>query len=148
MALIAPTIQRGADLGDEGLALLRIRPRSGLMPCQAVSRLGATEPLVRLLPGQLEPVQGPADGLAAAAAAKLRLHEANHTPQRPAWLYLRSGDRWTGRLALGGRTCSPSAAAISGRRGGGHRCAGTSTPRGRVQCRRAATPSRSAPVVP
>src|SRR3954447_22961292 len=99
MALIARTIQQRADLGDEGLALLRIRPRSGLMPCQAVSRLGATEPLVRLLPSQPEPGQGPADGLAAAAATKLRLHKANQTPQGPPWRCLRSGDRWTGRLA-------------------------------------------------
>src|SRR5690349_2625607 len=34
MALIARTIQQCADLGDESLPFLRIRPRSGLMPCQ------------------------------------------------------------------------------------------------------------------
>src|SRR4051812_43222782 len=87
MALIARPIQQRADLGNESLPVLRV---------------GAAEQLVGLLPRQLEPVQCAADGLAAAAAAKLRLHEANQTPQRPAWLYLRSGDRWTGRLALGG----------------------------------------------
>ena len=87
MALIARTIQQRVDLGNESLPLLR---------------LGAAEQLVRLLPRQLEPVQRPADGLAAAAAAELRLHEANQTPQRPAWLYIRSGDWRTGRLALRG----------------------------------------------
>jgi hypothetical protein len=37
---------------------------------------------------------------------------------------------------------------MSGQRGGGHRCADRSAPRGRVHCRRAANPSRFAPVVP
>jgi hypothetical protein len=87
MALIARTIQPGADLGDESLALLRV---------------GAAEQLVGLLPRQLEPVQRPADGLAAEATAELRLHEANQTPQCPAWLYLGPGDRRTGGLALCG----------------------------------------------
>src|SRR5947209_267764 len=87
VALIARPIQQRADLGNESLALLR---------------LGAAEQLVRLLPRQLEPVQRPADGLAAAATAELRLHEANQTPQRPTRLYLGSGDRRTGRLALCG----------------------------------------------
>src|SRR4051794_41625619 len=87
MALIARAIQQGADLGDKRLPFLRV---------------GATEQLVRLLPRQLEPVQRAADGLAAAAAAKLRLHEASQTPQRPAWLYIGSGNRRTGRLTLRG----------------------------------------------
>src|SRR5512142_1586519 len=87
MALIACPIQQRADLVDESLALLR---------------LGATEQLVGLLPRPLEPVQRPADGLAAAAAAELRLHKASQTPQRPAWLYLGSGDWRTGRLVLCG----------------------------------------------
>jgi len=47
-------------------------------------------------------VQRPADGFAAEAAAELRLYEADQTPQRPAWLYLSSGNRRTGRLALRG----------------------------------------------
>ena len=87
MALIARPIQQRADLGDESLPLLRI---------------GTTEQLAGLLPRQLEPVQCPADGLAAEAAAKLRLHKANQTPQRPAWLYLRSGDWRAGCLMLRG----------------------------------------------
>jgi hypothetical protein len=60
MALIARTIQQGADLGDESLALLWV------------------------------------------GAAELRRHEANQTPQCPAWLYLGPGDRRTGGLALCG----------------------------------------------
>ena len=54
------------------------------------------------LPRQLEPVQRTADGLAAAAAGELRLHKASQTPQRPAWLYIGSGDRRAGCLALRG----------------------------------------------
>ena len=87
VALIARPIQQRADLGDESLPLLRP---------------GAAEQLTGLLPGQLEPVQDPADGLATAAAGEPRLHEANQTPQRPAWLYLCPSDRKTGGLTLRG----------------------------------------------
>src|ERR1700712_4988450 len=87
MALIARTIQQRPNLSDESLPLLR---------------LGAAEQFAGLLPRQLEPVQRAADGLAAAAAGKLRLHEANQTPQRPARPYLRPSDRWAGGLALCG----------------------------------------------
>ena len=102
MALIARAVQQGTDPGDESLPLLR---------------LGATEQLVGLLPRQLELVQRAADGLAAEAAAELRLHEANQTPQRPAWLYLGSGDWRTGRLALRG-------AKLLAKRGGNIRAKG------------------------
>ncbi len=87
MVLITRTIQQGANLGDEGLPLLG---------------LAAAEQLAGLLPRQVQPVQCLADGLAAAAAGELRPHEANQTPQCPTWLYIGSGDRWTGRLALCG----------------------------------------------
>jgi len=87
MASIACAVQQGADLGDEGLSL-----------CRA----GAAQQLVSLLPGQVQPVQGPANGLAATTAGELRLHEVNQTPQRPAWLYRRSSDWRTGRLVLRG----------------------------------------------
>src|SRR4051812_15457824 len=87
MALIARAVQPRADLGNESLPLRRI---------------SAAEQLVGLLPRQLEPVQRATDGLAAAAAAELRLHEATQTPQRPAWLYIGSGNRRTGRLTLRG----------------------------------------------
>ena len=42
------------------------------------------------------------------------------------------------------RIASPTAAAIRGQKGGGHRCADTTAPRGRVRCRRAPSPSLSA----
>jgi hypothetical protein len=87
VTLIARPIQQRADLGDESLPLLRV---------------GAAEQLAGFLPRQLEPMQGPADGFATAAAAKLRLHEANQTLQRPARLYIRPSDWRTGRLALCG----------------------------------------------
>ena len=87
MTLIARTLQQRADLGDEGLAFLR---------------LGAAEQLVGLLLRQLEPVQRAADSLAAEAAAKLLPHEANQAPQRPTWLYRGAGDWPPGRLAFGG----------------------------------------------
>ena len=87
MARIACAVQQWADLGDEGLPLVRI---------------GAAQQLSGLLPRQLEPVQHAADGLAAAATAELRLRKARQTPQRPAWLYRGSGDRRTGRLTLCG----------------------------------------------
>ena len=103
MALIARAIQQRADLGDESLPLLR---------------LGAAEQLVGLLPRQLEPVQRAADGLAAAAAGELRLHEANQTPQRPAWLYLGSGDWRTGRLALRGANLLAKRGGDFGAKGG------------------------------
>src|SRR4051794_41930113 len=61
MVLIACAIQQRADAGDKGLALLR---------------LGATEQLAGLLPGQFEAVQCPADGLATAAPGKLRPHRS------------------------------------------------------------------------
>src|SRR3954469_10079060 len=103
MALIARTVQQRTDLGNESLALLP---------------LGAAEHLVRLLPRQLEPVQCPADGLAAAAAAKLRLHQASQTPQRPAWLYRGSGNRRTGGLTLRGANLLAKRGSNLGTKGG------------------------------
>ena len=103
MALIARTVQQRADLSDESLPLLRI---------------GTTQQLVGLLPRQLEPVQGAADGFAAEAAAELLPHKANQTPQRPAWLYLRSGDRWAGRLAFCGANLLAKCGGNIGAKGG------------------------------
>ena len=88
------------------------------MPCQAFLRLGATEQLVGLLPRQLKPMQRPADVLTAAAAAELRLHEANQTPQRPAWLYLCPSDRRTGGLTLRGANLLAKRGGNSGTKGG------------------------------
>jgi hypothetical protein len=103
MALIACTIQQRADLGNESLPLLRV---------------GAAEQLVGLLPRQLEPVQRAADGFAAEAAAKLRLHEANQTPQRPTRLYLRPSGRWAGGLALCGANLLAKRGGNIGAKGG------------------------------
>ena len=103
MALIARTIQQRADLGDESLPFPQV---------------GAAEQLVGLLPRQLEPVQRAADGLAAEAAAELRLHEANQAPQRPAWLYRGSGDWWTGRLAFCGANLRAKRGGNIGAKGG------------------------------
>ena len=77
VTLIACVVQQRADLGDKRLPFLRV---------------GAAGQLVGLLPRQFEPVQRAANGLAAAAAAKLCLHEASQTSQCPAWLYIGSGD--------------------------------------------------------
>jgi hypothetical protein len=52
-----------------------------------------------------------------------------------------TGGRAACRCAV--RTASPRAAAISGQRGGGHRCADIPAPRGRAHCKHAASPSRS-----
>src|SRR3954463_15191790 len=103
MALIARTIQQRADLGNESLPLLRISP---------------TEQLVGLFPRQLEPVQRAADGLPAEAAAQMRLHEADQTPQRPAWLCLGSGNGRTGRLAFCGANLLANCGGNIGTKGG------------------------------
>jgi hypothetical protein len=103
MALITRTVQQRADLGEESFPLLRV---------------GEAEQLVRLFPRQLEPVQCPADGLAAEAAAKLRLYEVNQTPQRPPWLYLGSGDRRAGRLVLRGANLLAERGGDIGTKGG------------------------------
>ena len=87
MALIACAVQQGANPGDKGVPL---------------RRAGAAQQLAGLLPGQVQPVQGPADGLAATAVGELRLHEIDQTPQRPTWLYFGSGDRRTGCLVVRG----------------------------------------------
>src|SRR3982751_6723517 len=67
--------------------------------------VGAAEQLLGLLPGQLKPMQGGADGLAAAEAAKPLLHQSDQTLERPAWLRISPDDRWRGRLPLSGTHC-------------------------------------------
>jgi hypothetical protein len=67
--------------------------------------VGAAEQLLGLLPGQLKPMQGGADGLAAAEAAKPLLHQSDQTLERPAWLRISPDDRWRGRLPLSGTDC-------------------------------------------
>ena len=67
--------------------------------------IGAAEQLLGLLPGQLKPMQGGADGLAAAEAAKPLLHQSDQTLERPAWLRISPDSRWRGRLPLSGTDC-------------------------------------------
>ena len=65
-------------------------------------RVGPSEQLAGLLPRQLQAMQGAADRLAAAAAAKRRLHPADQTPQGPAWRRVSPGERRRRRGVLGG----------------------------------------------
>ena len=65
-------------------------------------RIGSAEQLAGFLPRQLQPVQGAADRLAAAATAKRRLHPADQTPQGPAWRRVSPGERRRRRGLLGG----------------------------------------------
>src|SRR3954454_14198496 len=68
MALIARPIQQRADLGNKSLPLVGI---------------GASEQLASFLPGQVQPVQGAADGLAAEAAGGEGRAATHTTPPRP-----------------------------------------------------------------
>jgi hypothetical protein len=63
-------------------------------------------------------VQRPANSFTAAAAAKLRLHEATQTPQRPAWLYRSAGGWRTGRLVLRGADLITECGGNVGAKGG------------------------------
>src|ERR1700760_2146673 len=77
----------------------RTQPRDEGLPPRGI---GTAEQLLGLLPRQAEPVQGSADGLAAARAGKPRPHEADQSPERPARLGIGAGYRRPGRVSLGG----------------------------------------------
>src|SRR3954454_17656361 len=62
--------------------------------------LGAAEQLAGLFPGQLEPVQGGADRLAATTHPKPLAHQPSQTPQGPAWLGIGAGYGRSSRLLL------------------------------------------------
>jgi hypothetical protein len=53
-----------------------------------------------LFPGQLEPVQGGADRLAATTPPKPLAHQPSQTPQGPAWLGIGAGYGRSSRLLL------------------------------------------------
>jgi hypothetical protein len=53
--------------------------------------VGAAEQLARLLPRQVEPMQGSTDGLAAAQTTEPIPHETDQPPQRPARFRIGSG---------------------------------------------------------
>src|SRR3954463_7761746 len=76
----------------------RTQPRDeGLAP----RGIGTAEQLLGFLPRQAEPVQGGADGLAAARAGEPRSHEADQPPERPARLWVGAGYGRLGRVSLG-----------------------------------------------
>src|SRR3982750_1371522 len=79
-----------------GQQILHLRDE-GLSPLRG----GPAEQLAGLLPRQLQAVQGAADRLAAAAAAKRRLYPADQTPQGPAWRRVSPGERRRRRGVLG-----------------------------------------------
>lgn len=70
-------VQQGAEPSDEG------SPSFGM---------GAAEQLLGFLPRPVQPVQGRADGFAAAQAAKPRLHKADQPLQRSAGFRVGAGD--------------------------------------------------------
>jgi hypothetical protein len=88
MAVMLGSCQEILDLLDKDLPALRIGP---------------AEQLFGFLPGQLQAMQGGADGLPAAGPAELLTHSANQTAQRPArrWIGSRGYGRGCGG-ALGG----------------------------------------------
>ena len=75
--------------------------------------IGTSQQLAGFLPGQFEPVQGRADGLAAQQAIEAVLHERNETLERPAGRRISPGYGRRGRGLLGGadrlvkRRCDP-----------------------------------------
>src|SRR3954452_14383656 len=87
MSVLLGRGQQASDLLDKGLSALRV---------------GSAEQFAGLLPRQLQAMQGAADRLAAAAAAKRRLHPADQTPQGPAWRRVSPGERRRRRGLLGG----------------------------------------------
>ena len=86
VAVALGAVQQGAELFDEG------GPPFGV---------GAAEQLLGFLPRQAQPVQGSADGFAAAQATKPRLHEADQPLQRPTGFRVGAGDGWAGCFLLG-----------------------------------------------
>ena len=103
VAVVLGTGQQLLHLRDEGLSPLRVGP---------------AEQLAGLLPRQLQAMQGAADCLAAAAAAKRRLHPADQTPQGPAWRRLSPGERRRRRGLLGGADDLAEAGLDLGAKGG------------------------------
>ena len=86
VAVALGAVQQGTQLLDEG--------------CPP-SWIGTAKQLAGLLPRQAKPVQGGADGFAAARLGKPRLHKANQPLERPAGLRVGSGYGWAGGPLLG-----------------------------------------------
>src|SRR3954470_18873899 len=112
LAAHAPSIAEVGVLVDVGLVEVdqpvpvalsrgqqRAQSRDKALPPR---RVGTAEQLLGFLPRQAEPVQGGADGLAAAPAGKSRPHEADQPLERPARLGAGAAYGRPGRLSLGG----------------------------------------------
>ena len=95
VAVTLGAVQQGAQLLDEGC------PASGTGTAKQHARKLARG-LPGLLPRQAKPVQGGADGFAAARLAEPRPHKANQPLERPARLRVSPGYGWAGGLLLRG----------------------------------------------
>src|SRR3954451_18714235 len=74
-----------------------------------------------LFPGQLEPVQGGADRLAATTPPKPLAHQPSQTPQGPAWLGIGAGYGRSSRLLLSIAYGLAKSVSDSWQKGGRHR---------------------------
>src|SRR3954463_4592173 len=112
LAAHAPSIAEVGVLVDVGLVEIdqpvlvalggdqyRAQPRDEGLPPRGI---GTAEQLLGFLPRQAEPVQGGADGLAAAPAGKPRPHKADQPLERPARLRVGAGYGRPGRISLRG----------------------------------------------
>ena len=110
LAAHAPSVAEVGVLVDVGLIEIdqlmpvalgggqyRTQPRDEGLPPRGI---GAAEQLLGLLPRQAEPVQGGADGLAAARTGEPRPHKPDQPLERPARLRVGAGYGRPGRLAL------------------------------------------------
>ena len=86
VAVTLGAVQQGVQLLHEGC------PPPGI---------GTAKQLPGFLPRQAKPVQGGADGFAAARLGEPRLHKANQPLERPAGLRVGSGYGWAGGPLLG-----------------------------------------------
>ena len=103
VAVTLGTVQQGAQLLDEGC------PPSGT---------GTAKQLPGLLPRQAKPVQGGADGFAAARLAEPRPHNVNQPLERPARLRVGPGYGWAGSLLLRGTDVLAKGGLDAGAKGG------------------------------
>src|SRR5215213_8173320 len=154
LAAHAPSIAEVGVLMDMGLVEVdqlmpvalsgdqpRAQPRDEGLPPRGI---GTAEQLLGFLPREAEPVQGGADGLAAAWAGESRSHKADQPPERPARLRVGAAYRRPGRVSLGSADLRTERGLDLGAKGGRPPCADTAPPRDRLRCSGAATPSRSA----
>src|ERR1700760_3175171 len=110
LAAHTPTVAEVGVLVDVGLIeidqLIPVALGGGQPPTNPRDKgsrprgMGAPEQLLDFLPRQAEPVQGGADGLAAARTGKPRPHKPDQPLERPARLRVGAGYGWPGRLAL------------------------------------------------